>query len=74
MLFLLAMFNACTIINRFTRIAGELFGMLITVLFIQEAIKVKSNQENKPTVRPWPSNFYSNVQDLADDSIEGSGE
>ncbi|OVA00509.1 Bicarbonate transporter [Macleaya cordata] len=39
MLFLLAIFNACTIITRFTRIAGELFGMLITVLFIQEAIK-----------------------------------
>lgn len=39
LLFLLAMFNACTIINRFTRIAGELFGMLIAVLFIQEAIK-----------------------------------
>ncbi|KAK8674694.1 hypothetical protein V6N13_032800 [Hibiscus sabdariffa] len=39
LLFLLAMFNACTIINRFTRVAGELFGMLICVLFIQEAIK-----------------------------------
>ncbi|XP_031378469.1 boron transporter 4-like [Punica granatum] len=39
MLFLLAIFNACDIINRFTRVAGELFGMLITVLFIQEAIK-----------------------------------
>lgn len=38
-LFLLAIFNACTIITRFTRIAGELFGMLIAVLFIQEAIK-----------------------------------
>ncbi|KAJ7958741.1 Boron transporter like [Quillaja saponaria] len=38
-LFLLAIFNVCTIITRFTRIAGELFGMLITVLFIQEAIK-----------------------------------
>ncbi|WCJ40630.1 HCO3- transporter family [Euphorbia peplus] len=38
-LFLLAVFNACTIINRFTRIAGELFGMLIAVLFIQEAVK-----------------------------------
>lgn len=37
---LLAIFNACTIITRFTRIAGELFGMLITVLFFQEAIKV----------------------------------
>nr|DAD27070.1 TPA_asm: hypothetical protein HUJ06_028538 [Nelumbo nucifera] len=39
MLFLLAIFNACTVITRFTRIAGELFGMLIAVLFIQEAIK-----------------------------------
>lgn len=40
MLILLAIFNACNIITRFTRIAGELFGMLITVLFFQEAIKV----------------------------------
>ncbi|VFR01815.1 unnamed protein product [Cuscuta campestris] len=39
LLFLLAIFNACIIINKFTRIAGELFGMLITVLFYQEAIK-----------------------------------
>ncbi|EXB33250.1 Boron transporter 4 [Morus notabilis] len=39
LLFLLAIFNACGVINRFTRIAGELFGMLIAVLFIQEAIK-----------------------------------
>ncbi|KAK3025741.1 hypothetical protein RJ639_042510 [Escallonia herrerae] len=39
LLFLFAIFNACTIISRFTRIAGELFGMLITVLFMQEAVK-----------------------------------
>ncbi|KAI5669498.1 hypothetical protein M9H77_19351 [Catharanthus roseus] len=39
LLFLLAIFNACAIISRFTRVAGELFGMLITVLFFQEAIK-----------------------------------
>ncbi|GAY60064.1 hypothetical protein CUMW_199200 [Citrus unshiu] len=39
MLFLLAIFNAGDLINRFTRIAGELFGMLIAVLFIQQAIK-----------------------------------
>ncbi|XWS26943.1 hypothetical protein CRYUN_Cryun26dG0073600 [Craigia yunnanensis] len=39
LLFILAIFNACTIINKFTRIAGELFGMLIAVLFIQQAIK-----------------------------------
>ncbi|KAL7619108.1 hypothetical protein Lser_V15G01310 [Lactuca serriola] len=39
LLFLLGIFNACAIITRFTRIAGETFGMLISVLFIQEAIK-----------------------------------
>ncbi|XP_072998554.1 boron transporter 4-like isoform X2 [Typha latifolia] len=39
MLFILAIFNASAVISRFTRVAGELFGMLITVLFIQEAIK-----------------------------------
>ncbi|XP_061959878.1 boron transporter 4-like [Populus nigra] len=39
LLFLLAIFNVCDIINRFTRLAGEIFGMLIAVLFIQEAIK-----------------------------------
>ncbi|XP_055828619.1 boron transporter 4-like [Solanum dulcamara] len=39
MLFLLSIFNACSIISKFTRIAGETFGMLIAVLFIQEAIK-----------------------------------
>ncbi|XP_021275448.1 probable boron transporter 6 [Herrania umbratica] len=39
LLILLAIFNACTIITRFTRIAGELFGMLITVLFLQETVK-----------------------------------
>ncbi|XP_031282274.1 boron transporter 4-like [Pistacia vera] len=39
MLFVLAIFNASALINRFTRIAGELFGTLISVLFMQEAIK-----------------------------------
>ncbi|XP_059460706.1 probable boron transporter 7 [Corylus avellana] len=39
LLFVLAIFNACTIITKFTRIAGELFGMLIAVLFMQEAVK-----------------------------------
>ncbi|KAI4377738.1 hypothetical protein MLD38_015318 [Melastoma candidum] len=39
LLFALAIFNACNVIIKFTRIAGELFGMLIAVLFIQEAIK-----------------------------------
>eukprot|EP00249_Psilotum_nudum_P024874 c29315_g1_i1 orf=112-2220(+) len=39
LLILLAIFGACSIVNRFTRVAGELFGMLIAVLFMQEAIK-----------------------------------
>ncbi|GAY45088.1 hypothetical protein CUMW_086840, partial [Citrus unshiu] len=37
LLFLLAIFNACNVINRFIRMAEELFGLLIAVLFIQEA-------------------------------------
>ncbi|CAK8570029.1 unnamed protein product [Lathyrus sativus] len=39
LLILLAIFNACKIISRFTRIAEELFGMLITVLFFQQAVE-----------------------------------
>ncbi|RCV16019.1 hypothetical protein SEVIR_3G105900v4 [Setaria viridis] len=39
MLFLMAMFNVAAILNKFTRFAGELFGMLITILFMQEAVK-----------------------------------
>ncbi|KAL8544818.1 hypothetical protein ACS0TY_005144 [Phlomoides rotata] len=39
LLFLLAVLGACSIINRFTRVAGELFGMLIAMLFMQQAIK-----------------------------------
>ncbi|KAJ6816960.1 putative UDP-rhamnose:rhamnosyltransferase 1 [Iris pallida] len=39
LLFLLAILGACSIINRFTRVAYELFGLLIVMLFMQEAIK-----------------------------------
>lgn len=39
LLFLLAILGACSIIRRFTRIAGELFGLLISLLFMQQAIK-----------------------------------
>ncbi|WOK97813.1 hypothetical protein Cni_G06521 [Canna indica] len=48
MLFLLAIFNASATISRFTRVAGELFGMLITVLFFQEAIKGIVSEFRKP--------------------------
>ncbi|KAM1718391.1 hypothetical protein ACFX11_026106 [Malus domestica] len=39
LLFLFAILGACSIINRFTRVAGELFGLLIAMLFMQQAIK-----------------------------------
>ncbi|XP_022757763.1 boron transporter 1-like [Durio zibethinus] len=39
LLFLLSILGACSIINRFTRVAGELFGLLIAMLFMQQAIK-----------------------------------
>ncbi|XP_060197635.1 probable boron transporter 2 isoform X2 [Lycium barbarum] len=39
LLFLLAVLGACSFINRFTRVAGELFGLLIAMLFMQQAIK-----------------------------------
>ncbi|KAL0425079.1 UNVERIFIED_CONTAM: Boron transporter 4 [Sesamum radiatum] len=48
LLFLIAIFNVCAIINRFTRIAGETFGMLIAVLFIQEAIKGMASEFEVP--------------------------
>ncbi|XP_051129658.1 probable boron transporter 7 [Andrographis paniculata] len=47
-LLLIATFNLCAIIHRFTRLAGELFGMLIAVLFIQEAIKGIIEEFNVP--------------------------
>ncbi|KAG5225309.1 boron transporter [Salix suchowensis] len=48
LLVLLAIFNAATIISKFTRIAGELFGMLISVLFIQEAVRGVISEFNIP--------------------------
>ncbi|KAL1298115.1 hypothetical protein HN51_042530 [Arachis hypogaea] len=66
LLFLLAIFNAGNIINRFTRIAGELFGMLITVLFIQQAIKgmvseFKVPKEGNPTLEKYQFHWlYAN--------------
>ncbi|KAJ0074861.1 hypothetical protein Patl1_34322 [Pistacia atlantica] len=43
MLFVLAIFNACALINRFTRIAGELFGMLISGMVSE--FKVPEDQD-----------------------------
>jgi hypothetical protein len=45
LLFLLAVLGACSIINRFTRVTGELFGLLIAILFMQQAIKVSTLKE-----------------------------
>ena len=44
MIMLLAAFGACRYTNRFTRLSGELFGMLIAVLFMQQAIKGTLNE------------------------------
>jgi hypothetical protein len=38
---LLAAGNACALISAFTRFSGELFGMLIAVLFLQVGVKVR---------------------------------
>ena len=38
-IFILAMAGACKFIDKFTRFSGDLFGMLIAVLFLQQAIK-----------------------------------
>ncbi|KAH7314449.1 hypothetical protein KP509_21G003300 [Ceratopteris richardii] len=39
LLCLLSILGACSLIDRFTRMAGELFGLLISMLFVQEAIR-----------------------------------
>ncbi|KAI4324144.1 hypothetical protein L6164_023706 [Bauhinia variegata] len=58
LLFLLAIFNAATVIKRFTRVAGELFGMLIAVLFVQEAIKGVVSEFNVPEEQDPTSERY----------------
>lgn len=40
MMLLLSVSGACSYIHRFTRFSGELFGGLIALLFMQQAIKV----------------------------------
>ena len=40
MILLLAVTGTCVYIKRFTRFSGELFGGLIAVLFLQQAVKV----------------------------------
>ncbi|KAK9917031.1 hypothetical protein WJX75_000146 [Coccomyxa subellipsoidea] len=39
MILILSCVNVCHYVSRFTRLSGELFGFLIAVLFMQEAIK-----------------------------------
>ena len=40
MILVLALTGACTYTNQFTRFSGELFGGLIAVLFLQQAVEV----------------------------------
>ncbi|XP_057541772.1 boron transporter 4-like isoform X1 [Amaranthus tricolor] len=56
LLLLLAIFNACTLIDLFTRIAEELIEMLIAVLFIQEAIKGIISEFHVPKGKDDPNN------------------
>lgn len=37
--FLMAVFNACNFISKFTRFSGEIFALIIAILFLQQAIK-----------------------------------
>ncbi|KAF5774151.1 putative bicarbonate transporter [Helianthus annuus] len=58
-LVVLSILGACSIINRFTSITGELFGLLIAMLFMQQAIKgvvdefgiPKSQNPNQPAMK-----------------------
>ncbi|XP_019418827.1 PREDICTED: boron transporter 1-like isoform X2 [Lupinus angustifolius] len=60
LLFLLAILGACSIINRFTRLVGELFGLLIAMLFMQEAIKGLVNEFHIPErADPTSTEFQS---------------
>lgn len=66
LLFLLSILGACSIISRFTRVAGELFGLLIAMLFMQEAVKGLVNEfgiprrENPKSVEFQPSWRFAN--------------
>ncbi|KAF3336236.1 hypothetical protein FCM35_KLT18822 [Carex littledalei] len=66
LLFFMAILGACSIINRFTRVAGELFGLLIAMLFMQQAIKGLvdefriPNRENPNLVEFTPSWRFAN--------------
>ncbi|KAM0948429.1 putative bicarbonate transporter [Dioscorea sansibarensis] len=66
LLFLLAILGACSLINRFTRVAGELFGLLIAMLFMQQAIKGLVDEfriperENPKALQFIPSWRFSN--------------
>ncbi|KAE8671247.1 putative boron transporter 5 [Hibiscus syriacus] len=66
LLFLLSILGACSIINRFTRVAGELFGLLIAMLFMQQAIKGLVEEfriphnENPKSTQFLPSGGFAN--------------
>lgn len=68
LLFLLAILGACSIINRFTRVAGELFGLLIAMLFMQQAIRgaveefgaPKNQRESTNSIVLEPSWLFGN--------------
>lgn len=58
MLLILAIFNACALIDRFTRVAEELLELLIAALFIQEGIKGIVHEFHVPKVKDINSRAY----------------
>ncbi|KAJ4727865.1 Boron transporter like [Melia azedarach] len=66
LLFILSILGACSIINRFTRVAGELFGLLIAMLFMQQAVKGLVDEfriperENPKSIQFIPSWRFAN--------------
>ena len=62
-LLVLCLTNACDLIRHFTRFSGELFGMLIAVLFMQQAIVGSISEFERPGVSPaWA--LFSGVYSL----------
>eukprot|EP00898_Chlorokybus_atmophyticus_P003913 jgi/Chlat1/4522/Chrsp29S00334 len=54
----MALTNACTYIDRFTRFSGELFGGLIAVLFMQQAIRGVQEQFQRNKEFSEEANVY----------------
>ncbi|KAI3718054.1 hypothetical protein L6452_18900 [Arctium lappa] len=59
LLVLLSILGTCSIINRFTRVTGELFGLLIAMLFMQQAIKITPHLKSSSSFRSRENEMVS---------------